>query len=309
MYDSVRYFRQDFSFLVFISCTQSTNLVVHDNCEKVHQQKKLRMVFILCYLGTMEATSQKSIARYHWRMMFILCCRRWSKKRCHLTCFYSFLFEFRSNHQKCLWWFTFCLCNSITTTIMTWSEIWKLALEHAHIALKIPHFKVQWFLKLEYMLKIIWSKPKFENLNTQAHFHLSKSNTFGFPHITLQCDDFHLIFNSKLLIAIAITSRCLKTFVEWHTPKNIKWYNWFSSNCCILKIWKWRTCSLIIHSLGKTTRATRWLGWIDALHIQILNTLITKNKQIWCLVQFEPKLNLRIILNSHAFHHDLNQFI
>jgi hypothetical protein len=65
MYDSVRYFRQDFSFLVFISCTQSTNLVVHDNCEKVHQQKKLRMVFILCYLGTMEATSQKSIARYH----------------------------------------------------------------------------------------------------------------------------------------------------------------------------------------------------------------------------------------------------
>lgn len=165
------------------------------------------------------------------------------------------------------------------------------------------------FLKLEYMLKIIWSKSKFQNLNTQAHFHLSKSNTFGFPHITLQCDDFYLIFNLKLLIAIAITSRCFKTFVEWHTLKNIKWYNWFSSNCCVLKIWKPRACSLTIHSLGKTTRATRWLGWIDALHIQILNTLITQNKQIRCLVQFEHKLTLGVIVNSHAFHHDLNQFI
>jgi hypothetical protein len=76
-----------------------------------------------------------------------------------------------------------------------------------------------------------------------------------------------------------------------------------------LKIWKPRALSLIIHNLGKATRATRWLGWIDALHIQILNTLITQNKQIWCLVWFEPKLNLGVIVNSHAFHHDLNQFI
>jgi hypothetical protein len=107
------------------------------------------------------------------------------------------------------------------------------------------------------MLKIIWSKPKFQNLNTQAHFHLSKSNTFGFPHITLQCDDFHLIFNSKLSIAIAITSKCFKTFAKWHTPKNIKGYNWFSSNYGELKIWKPRALSLIIHNLGKATRATR----------------------------------------------------